>query len=169
MTPIPHGRLQSTPDGYDLVLTRQFPAPITDVWASLTEPDRTARWYGPWEGEGRPGRTVRLQMTAEDGAPWTDVHIDECEPPEHLAVTSLDDTGTFRLELWLSESAGRTTLRFVQHLDTLDGVADFGPGWEYYLDRLAVSLTGPLAGRSALAWPDYVGQREHYAELARTL
>ncbi len=46
MSPTPTGRLS----GNDLVLTRTFRAPIADVWASLTDPWRTARWSGPWQG-----------------------------------------------------------------------------------------------------------------------
>jgi uncharacterized protein YndB with AHSA1/START domain len=55
MKPTPTGRVVSTAQGRDLVLERTFRAPIEDVWASITEPERTARWLGPWEGEGAPG------------------------------------------------------------------------------------------------------------------
>jgi len=162
MKPTPHGRILITPTGHDLVLTRDFQAPIADVWASVTEPERTARWFGPWEGESGPGRTVRVQMTAEDGAPWSDVHIDVCEPPERLGLTMADESGTFHLELRLSERAGTTTLELVQHLEVLDGVGELGPGWEYYLDRLIAAQAGaPLP-----EWPPYAAQQDHYARLA---
>ncbi len=52
MSPTPTGRLF----GNDLVLTRTFRAPVADVWASLTDPQRTARWFGPWQGDAAPGR-----------------------------------------------------------------------------------------------------------------
>ena len=39
MSPTPTGRLF----GNDLVLTRTFRAPVSDVWASLTDPERTVR------------------------------------------------------------------------------------------------------------------------------
>ena len=69
MTPEPTGQLVPTPTGYDLILTRTYRAPVGDVWASVTEPERTARWFGPWRGEAAPGRTVEVQLVFEESAP----------------------------------------------------------------------------------------------------
>ena len=76
MSPTPTGRLF----GNDLVLTRTFHAPVADVWASLTDPERTARWFGPWKGDAAPGRTIQVQMVQEESQPWMDMTIDACEP-----------------------------------------------------------------------------------------
>lgn len=46
-------------DGSDLVLSRESGAPVEEVRADVTDPERTARWFGPWEGDGAPGRKVR--------------------------------------------------------------------------------------------------------------
>lgn len=43
MNPTPTGRVVRTSSGYDLVVTRRFSAPIDDVWAGVTESERTAR------------------------------------------------------------------------------------------------------------------------------
>ncbi|GAA3449219.1 SRPBCC family protein [Dactylosporangium matsuzakiense] len=133
MSPTPTGRLF----GNDLVLTRTFRAPIDDVWASVTEPDRTARWYGPWKGEAGPGRTIQVQMVQEEGQPWSDMTIDACEPPRRLALAA----GEWHLELELTERGGVTELRFTQHLTGAEGagVEDIGPGWEFYLDALVAA------------------------------
>ncbi|MFV2101027.1 SRPBCC family protein [Micromonospora sp. LOL_024] len=139
MTPIPSGRLFGTADGPDLVLTREFRAPIEDVWASLTEPDRTARWYGPWKGEAGPGRSIQVQLAYEEGTPWSELRIDVCEPPRRLAVSTRDEYGHWRLELLLSTQGDRTELRFVHHLTDTAGIGEVGPGWEYYLDRLVAA------------------------------
>ena len=45
-----------------LVQTRTFAAPIEDVWAAITEPERLARWIGTWTGDPASGR-VRFAMT----------------------------------------------------------------------------------------------------------
>src|SRR5699024_2253300 len=128
--------------GIDLELTRTFRAPIDDVWASVTESDRTARWFGKWEGEGRPGNTIRVQMGFEDGAPWSAMVIEACEAPRHLAVSMSDSAGDWYLEMTLDESDDVTTLALVQHRDNTDGIGDIGPGWEYYLDMLVASRDG---------------------------
>jgi uncharacterized protein YndB with AHSA1/START domain len=142
MNPLPTARLFRTGAGSDLVLTRTFRAPAEDVWASLTEPDRTARWFGPWEGHAAPGRTIKVQMVFEDQAPWGELYIEECEPPRRLAVSMADEAGTWRMELLLSEANGATELRLVHHLETEDGIGEVGPGWEFYLDMLAAAREG---------------------------
>ena len=72
MTNTPTGRLA---DGSALVVSRTFRAPIEDVWASVTEPDRTARWFGTWKGDAAPGRMIKVQMGFEDESPWLDKRI----------------------------------------------------------------------------------------------
>lgn len=138
----PNGQLVRRADGVDLVLTRSFRAPIADVWDSVTEPESTARWFGPWKGRGAPGRTVQVQMAYEDEPVWCDVQIEACEPPTRLAIAMDDANGLWRMELLLAESAGMTELRLIHHLNTADGVGAVGPGWEWYLDRLVASRAG---------------------------
>jgi uncharacterized protein YndB with AHSA1/START domain len=151
--------------GTDLVLTRTFRAPADDVWSSLTDPARTARWFGPWEGDAAPGRTVKVQMAYEESAPWMDVRIDACEPPRRLGLSARDDSGTWLIELLLAERDGVTELRFVQHLETTDGIGEIGPGWEYYLDMLVAARDGTLQP----SFDDYYpAMRPYFAELRST-
>lgn len=163
MNRLPTGRLFRTDTGSDLVLTRTFRASAEDVWASLTEPDRTARWFGPWEGDAAPGRTITVQMAFEDQAPWCELHIDACEPPQRLAVSMADEAGTWRMELLLCEVDGSTELRLVHHLGTEDGIGEVGPGWEYYLDML-------VAARHGSPTPDfddyYPAMKSYFDELS---
>ncbi|MFC4017301.1 SRPBCC family protein [Micromonospora sp. GCM10011542] len=142
MTSSPTGRLFRTATGTDLVLTRTLRAPADDVWASLTEPDRTARWFGPWEGDAAPGRTIRVQMAFEDQEPWFDVRVDACEPPRRLAVSTVDEAGAWHLEFLLASVDAGTELRLVQHLTSTEGIGAVGPGWEYYLDLFTAARDG---------------------------
>ncbi|WP_049564473.1 SRPBCC family protein [Nonomuraea sp. SBT364] len=162
----PTGKLFRTDAGADLVLTRSFRASAEDVWASLTESERTARWYGPWEGDATPGSTIKVQLAFEDQAPWVDMRIDACEPPRRLALSAIDESGTWLIEVHLSEADGSTLLRFVQHLDTgekLGMIGEIGAGWEYYLDML-------VAARDGSPGPDfdayYPAMKPYYAGLA---
>ena len=163
MSRIPTGRLFRTSTGSDLIVSRTFRAPAEDVWSSLTEPDRTARWFGPWEGDAAPGRTIKVQMAFEEGAPWCDLHIDACDPPRRLAVSMGDESGNWRMELLLSEANNLTELRLVHHLETEDGVGEIGPGWEYYLDML-------IAARDNSPTPDwndyYPAMKSYFHELS---
>ncbi|NED94051.1 SRPBCC family protein [Phytoactinopolyspora alkaliphila] len=142
MTKTPTGRLFRGQSGPDLVLTRTFRAGTEDVWASITEPDRTARWFGPWEGDAGPGRTIKVQMAYEEQTPWCDVRIDACDPPRRLAVSMTDEAGEWAMELLLTEVASSTELRLVQHLQSEAGLGEVGPGWEHYLDMLVAAENG---------------------------
>jgi uncharacterized protein YndB with AHSA1/START domain len=163
MSPVPTGRLFRTDTGADLVLTRTFRAPAEDVWASLTEPERTARWFGPWEGDAAPGHTVKVQMAFEDGTSWMDLRIEACEPPRRLEVSSVDESGTWRTELVLSDVDGGTELRFVHHLESTEGIGSIGPGWEFYLDLLVAAREGA----PPVSFDDYYpAQKAYYDGLA---
>lgn len=138
----PTGTVVRTRTGFDLVVPRTFRAPVADVWASVTEPERTARWFGTWRGEPGAGNTIDLQMGFEEGEPWLRARIVACEPPRRLALSMGDSAGDWDVELLLAERDGLTELRLVQHRADTKGVGDFGPGWEYYLDLLVASREG---------------------------
>ncbi|WP_152365529.1 SRPBCC family protein [Microlunatus speluncae] len=140
--PTPTGRLIPTGDGHDLELTRVLPGTVDDAWASITEPERTARWIGHWEGTGAIGETIKLRLGFEDETPWTDVKITECDAPRRLRVLTFDQAGTWDLSLELAAAGDTAELRFVMHRIDPAMVGEVGPGWEYYLDQLLASMTG---------------------------
>ncbi|RKS72277.1 uncharacterized protein YndB with AHSA1/START domain [Actinomadura pelletieri DSM 43383] len=162
MTPTPTGRLLATATGADLQLTRRFTTTIEDVWASITEPERTARWFAHWSGEGGAGTIAKLTLTHEEGQPQSDLTIIACEPPRRLEVEAVDEYGRWHLEARLAEADGVTTLTFVHHLDPDTDASTTGPGWEYYLDR----LTAVISGGPEPSFDDYYpGQAAYYKGL----
>lgn len=165
MSPQATGR-HEVRDGQDtMVLTRAFRAPIQDVWAAVTEPDRMARWIGTWDGDPASG-SVRFRMTAEgeDAAeqPW---EIRACKPPHTLVVGSADDNGVWDLGLYLSEHDNVTTLEFTQAIHDPTVLDSVGPGWEYYLDRLVAATTGGDVSSIEFEPGYYPALSGHYATL----
>ena len=160
MSPIaPTGRREERDGTSYVAYTRTFAAPIEDVWAAVTEPERLVRWIGTWEGDPASGR-VSFRMTAEgdDVAPET-YRIEVCEPPRRLVTESggsgPDDPDgmVWRLELDLEERDGVTTLTFAQVMSDPAVAESVGPGWDYYLDRLVAAEDGrDVAG---VVWDDY--------------
>ena len=151
----PTGRL----DGDDLVLTRRFEAPIEDVWRSITASESTARWYGTWTGTPGAGNTIQVKMLFEQGEPVSEAHIDACEPPRRLALSTTGPYGV-KLEITLAQTGSVTELRFVHHLTDRTLGRDFGPGWEYYLDN----LVSARAGEKLPTFDEYYpSMQAHYA------
>ena len=159
MSKQPTGHLR----GNDLILTRTFKAPIEDVWESVTKSERTERWFGKWEGDARPGNTIRIKMVFEQGDAWSEAEINTCKAPHHLELTTKGPYGS-HLELVLSETNGVTQLVFTHHLKDTGGVSDFGPGWEYYLDNLVASRDGTTLPKFEEYYPS---QKEYYAAQAK--
>ncbi len=143
MHPSPTGRVDRRPDGrHDLVVSRRFDAPVDHVWADVTEPASTARWFGTWKGTPGEGRTVHLQSGFEDGAPWSDVLIRTCRAPHSLGVTFEDAAMRWEIDLDLTAADGGTVLTLTQRAVDAAALGDIGPGWEYYLDMLVAARNG---------------------------
>ena len=158
--PIPTGRLVEGDGGIDLVLTRTLPGTIGDAWASVTAPEKTARWLGRWEGVAAPGAMIRLQMGFEEGTAWQQVKIVECDAPRLIRVRTFAEHGSWDLSIELAPAGDHTDLRFVHHGVVPAEAADIGPGWEYYLDQLLAATTGtPMPN-----WDDYYPAQKAYFE-----
>lgn len=146
----PTGHVRATPAGPELVIERVFRAPIGDVWACFTEPERFARWYGVVDGAPGVGHTVMVTMSFEEGAAPEAALIVECDPPRRLVVEMGVTEVVWRLAVDLAEADGATTLTFVQPVGRGVDAVDVGPGWEYYADR----LTGAITDSSMPSWDD---------------
>lgn len=171
------GRRETQAGQEVLVMAREFRAGIEDVWAAVSDPERMQRWIGTWGGDPASG-SIAFRMTAEgDDVPEEVYDIETCEPPRRFAVRSreaapfsADGSGErvhWALRVDLAESNGVTTLTFVQALAEgslgADMVASVGPGWEYYLDRLAAAIDG--ADVDAVTWGDYESGSADYRRL----
>ena len=170
-TPRPTGRREDRDGTAYLVFERTFRAPVEDVWAAVTVPERLERWIGTWTGDPASG-TVAFRMTAEgDDVPEETIHVDECHEPTRLRLRSArpDDQGLLWIwQLDLAEQGGVTTLTFAQELVDASLAESVGPGWDYYLDRLVAAESG--ADLAAVHFDDYhpafVG---HYRDLLARL
>ena len=136
----PTGRVVRDGDAVRLEFVRTYDAPVDRVWTALTEPEPVAAWLGSWTGDPTSGR-VELQMTAENGPPEPVVLV-ECRPPTRLVVDLASPDGPWRIAVTLSEQGSGSELRFVQPLTEPYDASSIGPGWHYYLDRLAAVVAG---------------------------
>jgi len=129
------GQVLRDPHGMRLEFTRTYREPIEEVWSAITEPDRTARWFGTWTGDPRSG-SVELVMTEDEGATPQTVTILECAAPTSLVVDLPSADGIWRLSVSLRADDGVTTLVFVHRMAEPYDATGIGPGWHYYLDRM---------------------------------
>ena len=173
----PLGRRETRDGTEQIVFTRAFAAPLADVWAACTEPQRMERWIGTWTGDPASGE-VAFRMTAEgDDVPEEVYLVEACELPHRFVVRSRDAAAfsadgsgprvAWQHTLELSESDGVTTLTFTQPVPDgatgADLVASVGPGWDYYLDRLVSASVGENPRQ--ITFEPYLERTEHYRSL----
>lgn len=120
-----------------VVLRRDFPSPVDDVWDALTDPERLKRWFFPVSGDLRPGGT----FATEGGAGGT---ILTCEKPL-LKVTYGDETSIVTVTLTAKDDA--TTLELTHSVPVAmaqsgAGALWVGPGWDEAFLALELFVTG---------------------------
>lgn len=156
MTDTPTGRRAERNGTVFVEFERTFAAPIDDMWAAVTESERLERWIGLWTGDPASGE-ITFRMTAEGpDVPEETIYIDQCEKPTLLTMRSARPDDPALLWKWrfeLHEEAGVTTLTFAQEAVDVDLVETVGPGWDYYLDRMAAAVTG--GDVAAIDFDDY--------------
>lgn len=142
MTSEPTGRRRFQADQSFMVLSRTFEAPISEVWAALTDPQRTAKWFGPWSGDPSSAK-ISVQMMAEEGAPEMDARVLECEPPRRLVLETGEGASAWHLEVDLiQQNESQVSLELSHRLSDPELASQAGPGWEFYLDRLVAAESG---------------------------
>lgn len=171
------GRRENRDDAAQLVFNRTFKAPIGDVWAACTDPERMERWIGTWSGQPTSGQ-ITFRMTAEgEDVPEEVYLVEACEPPRRFVLRSREATPfssdgsgprvTWQLTLELSEADGVTTLVFAQAVPEAplgsDVAASVGPGWDYYLDRLVATFDGVDPDQTT--FEPYLERSDHYRDL----
>lgn len=123
-------------DAHRWEFRRALPGTAAQLWSYLTISEKTALWFGPFERVSDTG--VAVTMTAEEPGPPMTVRITECGAPHVLKL----DTGIWQLDL----AVGDGFIALYQDIETGEEAASIGPGWEFYMDRLAAAVRGdPVA------------------------
>jgi uncharacterized protein YndB with AHSA1/START domain len=125
-----------------VVVSQTYDTAIEDVWNACTTAERISRWLMPISGELRLGGRYQLEGNAGGT-------IEECEPPQRLAVTWEYGGDTTWVEARLvAAEHGQTTVQ-VEHIARVDQERweEFGPGavgigWDSMLLGLALHLRG---------------------------
>jgi len=147
------GVLTPTGTGVTVRFERRYATTPEDLWSSVTEPARLARWLGPVYGDLHAGGRYELRMGDDvAGSPQNAVgDVLECDPPRRLLI-SWQFPGEPDSRVALDVSAdGDGALLVLEHLDLEEAAArGYGGGWHASLDQ----LDDHVAGRPVRAWDD---------------
>lgn len=117
-------------DGHRWEFRRNLPGVASELWQWVSSSEHTAQWFGPFERVS--DAVVAVTMTAEEAGPPMEATITRCEPPHHLVI----DTGMWVLEL----EVGDGFISLFHVVESAEEAASIGPGWEFYMDRLAAAV-----------------------------
>lgn len=160
---MPSAALQiTTPSDREILMTRDFHAPRTLVFDTLTKPELLRRWYGPegWtltvcEIDLRPGGAWRFVSRQPDGRETAQFGTyREIDAPERIVQTEFWEDwnpGEVLVTTVLTEADGRTTLAATSlypSKDVRDKLIAYGmnehAGAEYdKLEKLLKALGAP--------------------------
>ena len=131
--------------------SREIPAPVEQVFAAFTDPERLARWWGP-KGfsstfevcEFRIDGPWRFVLHGPDGTDYPNQNRFEVVEPERVVIEHIAQPHHFRLTITLAAQGEQTLVGWRQVFDTAaekQRVAQFViPANEQNLDRLAAEV-----------------------------
>ena len=134
----------------------EIEAPPDVVFAHLVTPERMVAWMGQAADlEPHPSGTFAVDI---QGYPIRGEYV-EVDPPHRVVVSwgmaGSDDfpPGCSRVEFTLRPTPNGTSLSLVHTGLPETRAAGHARGWDYYLPRLVLSVSGRDPGVDALTWP----------------
>jgi uncharacterized protein YndB with AHSA1/START domain len=166
VTPKRHGRaVIEFPSELEILLTREFEAPIELVFDVLTKPEHVRKWFAPFENsmtvcsiDLRVGGNYHMVFVTEDGTEcsFRGTYL-EVEPPTHIIDTWLfegwpDAEAVETVDLQETDGVTKMTNKLAfrdkagrDHMTTFDGMEDSFDKMEDYL-RSLFETSNPSSG-----------------------
>lgn len=155
----------AVPAEHEIIISREFAAPLQFVYKAWTVQELMARWWGPkdftnpiCELDVRPSGEIRIDMKAPDGTVYPMAGIfHEIIEPETLIFTSTafqDERGKWQLEVFntvdFEEKDGKTLVnvqaRIIEKSPATEAsVAGMEQGWNESFDKLQELLKDTAA------------------------
>lgn len=136
---------------------RRYDTSPDDLWRTVTEPERLARWFAPVAGELREGGQFTIHF---DDADVPVCRVEKCDTPTSFAWTWHHSTSTSRVEVEVHPegSGSRLVLRHERIQSP-----DYAAGWQAHLLGLDDYLAGGDAAGDAW-WDRFSSAQRAYAQ-----
>jgi uncharacterized protein YndB with AHSA1/START domain len=137
--------------------SREIPAPVEQVFAALSDPERLARWWGPTGFtntfsicEFKSGGRWSFVMHGPDGGNYPNESVfAEIEAPRRVVIQHVSEP-KFRLTITLASSVSGTAISWVQAFESAEVASRIEhivvPANEQNLDRLSAEVMRKLGG-----------------------
>ncbi|MFH5821562.1 SRPBCC family protein [Georgenia sp. AZ-5] len=129
-----------------LAFHRHYLFPPERVWAAITDPEETEKWWAASRGRLAPGERFELRWLngRDEELEWWPGEVVAVEPPRLLEITNREH-GSIRFELTEADADGLpgTWLTFTNVISAEpEQVRMSLAGWHVHLDHLQEALEG---------------------------
>ncbi len=157
------GTMERTDDGGTIRFERHLPYPVAAVWDAITNPERLADWWLPFDADItvdlREGGAMVFASRSGEPGPMT-ATILRVDPPVLFEHTHVAPGSTLRWDLEAVDTG--CTLRLTQHVSDVD--LAIGGCWIVGLHTSLSRLEPSLAGSpTAWDWDAFADAQERYA------
>jgi uncharacterized protein YndB with AHSA1/START domain len=149
----PLGSLRFTEGSGTVRMEDTYDTGIDDLWSTLVDPARLARWIADVSGDLRVGG--RFSATFTSG--WEGSgRVEVCDAPRRLLVrldpNGIDDVNEMTIEAVLSVDGDKTHLVIEDSGFARDELAGHGAGWQAHFEDLRTYLAGQQPSDWAGRW-----------------
>ena len=139
----------------ELVREVMIDAEPDTIWPFLVDPAKHVEWMGTTADiNARPGGVYRVLVGGQNQSSGEFVEVIENEKLVFTFGWEQEGNpivpGSTTVEITLHPEGNKTLVRLVHRGLPDDAVADHGVGWQHYLDRLGVTVSGGEAGADVL-------------------
>lgn len=155
------GYTQRLDSGLRVVVERTLPYDVDEIWRIFTTAEGLDTWIGVLRGSKDSGDLTFSMVDQGQEANPAIVRIHRCRAPFELSVSTESEYGNWHLGIELARLNEATSVKFIHDLGPSDDPSNIGPGWEYYMERVAFALGNKDA--NSVLWDDfYPVLAEHY-------
>ncbi|RLV48990.1 SRPBCC family protein [Nocardioides mangrovicus] len=131
---------------------RRYPTTPADLWDALTSPERLVRWFAPVEGDLREGGEFTIHF---DDGDVPRCRVVSCSPTHASTWERHHEHGSSLVEVGVeSADDGGSVLRLVHSRLPAPNAAEYGAGWQAYVQSLTAYLDGVESGE----WREAFGE-----------
>lgn len=157
------GYTQRLDSGIRVLVERTGPYQLEEIWAIFTTPEGLENWIGILRGSKESGDLTFSMVDQGQEASPAAVKIHRCRAPFELSISTQSEYGNWQLSVELARLNATTSLKFIHDLGPNDDPSNIGPGWEYYMERVALALGNKDA--DAVLWDDFYPALAHHYTL----
>ena len=133
------GTITRSGDDAEVVFDRVYDTDAADLWETLTDPERLARWFARVDGDLREGGRFTIHFDDDD---VPECRITSCDAPRGYRWEWSHATHTSLVTVAVEPAGEGARLHLTHTRLSSSSAAGYAAGWDVYLRRLDELVAG---------------------------